>query len=547
MLRTLVSAGSGALPSGFQESTVFTGLDEPDGVRVRVGRPRVRRREARRDQGLRQPRRTRRRTSSRTSMRTSTTSGTAACSGWRSTRTSPPTRTSTSSTRTTSIPCSVGQPCSAFAVGHAGRLRRSVPDPARRDGRRLRRHGTPLAPHGERQRDDGPEQVLVEDWCQQYPSHSIGSLAFGADGALYVSGGDGASFNFADYGQDGTPLNPCGDPPGGVGATLTPPTAEGGALRSQDLRTPIDPTSLDGAILRLDPGDRAARRPTTRSPGAPIPNARRIVAHGLRNPFRITVRPGTSEVWVGDVGWNTWEEINRVADPLGSVENFGWPCYEGVGRQAGYDGLNVDICETLYAAGLRRGRGAVLHLQPQRAGRQRRDLPDRQLVDRGPGLLPGRAVPRRLRRRALLRRLLARLHLGDVPRRRRAAEPEHARAHVRSRRRPTRSTCEIGPDGALYYANFDGGTIRRIAYFAATSRQSRRRRRRRPTGRHRSRSRSTAPGRAIPRGRPLAYAWDLDGDGQFDDSNASQPTFTYTQPGTYSVRLRVTDPQRSHR
>ena len=44
----------------------------------------------------------------------------------------------------------------------------------------------------------GAEQVLIEDWCQQYPSHSIGSLAFGADGALYVSGGDGASFNFAD-------------------------------------------------------------------------------------------------------------------------------------------------------------------------------------------------------------------------------------------------------------------------------------------------------------------------------------------------------------
>src|SRR5215217_7999072 len=49
----------------------------------------------------------------------------------------------------------------------------------------------------------GNEQVLIEGWCQQYPSHSVGSLVFGSDGALYVSGGDGASFNFADYGQDG--------------------------------------------------------------------------------------------------------------------------------------------------------------------------------------------------------------------------------------------------------------------------------------------------------------------------------------------------------
>ena len=84
-------------------------------------------------------------------------------------------------------------------------------------------------------------------------------------------------------------------------------------------------------------------------------NARRIVAYGLRNPFRINVRPGTNEVWAGDVGWNTWEEVNRLVDPLGTgrgdVENFGWPCYEGQGRQSGYDGANLNICENLYGQG----------------------------------------------------------------------------------------------------------------------------------------------------------------------------------------------------
>src|SRR5215204_5050514 len=123
----------------------------------------------------------------------------------------------------------------------------------------------------------GSEQVLIEDWCQQYPSHSVGSLAFGADGALYVSGGDGASFNFVDYGQDGAPVNPCGDPPGGApGTVLTPPTAEGGALRSQDLRTTGDPTGLNGAILRVDPatGQGLPDNPFASSPDA---NARRIV------------------------------------------------------------------------------------------------------------------------------------------------------------------------------------------------------------------------------------------------------------------------------
>ena len=47
----------------------------------------------------------------------------------------------------------------------------------------------------------------------------------------------------------------------------------------------------------------ARRWPDNPNAGSPDPNARRIVAYGLRNPFRITVRPGTNEVWAGDVGW----------------------------------------------------------------------------------------------------------------------------------------------------------------------------------------------------------------------------------------------------
>ena len=69
----------------------------------------------------------------------------------------------------------------------------------------------------------GSEKVLLEGWCQQYPSHSVGDLAFGADGALYASAGDGASFSFADYGQKGIPANPCGDPPGASVPCFRPP------------------------------------------------------------------------------------------------------------------------------------------------------------------------------------------------------------------------------------------------------------------------------------------------------------------------------------
>ena len=150
-------------------------------------------------------------------------------------------------------------------------------------------------------------------------------------------------------------------------------------------------------------------------------NARRIIAYGVRNPFRLTIRPGTNEVWLGDVGWNNWEEINRIADPLGSVENFGWPCYEGTGtpirlRQRESDHLR----EPVRAA--RRRRRSLLRLQPQRPGRLWRDVPDWQLLGGRRRLLHERTVPGRLRRRALLRRLLPRLHLGHVCGRKRAPE-----------------------------------------------------------------------------------------------------------------------------
>ena len=127
------------------------------------------------------------------------------------------------------------------------------------------------------------EQVLVEDYCQQYPAHAAGGLAFGADGNLYASGSDGSTSAFWDYGQTGTPANPCGDPPGGVGANLTPPTSEGGRLRAQDLRTTGDPTGLDGSLIRINPLDRRGRV------GQPARGQRRRErqAHpGLRLPRR---------------------------------------------------------------------------------------------------------------------------------------------------------------------------------------------------------------------------------------------------------------------
>ena len=60
----------------------------------------------------------------------------------------------------------------------------------------------------------GPEQVLVEDWCQQYPSHAGGGLEFGADGNLYFSGGEGASWTLRRLRPGRQPRQPVRRPAG---------------------------------------------------------------------------------------------------------------------------------------------------------------------------------------------------------------------------------------------------------------------------------------------------------------------------------------------
>ncbi len=197
------------------------------------------------------------------------------------------------------------------------------------------------------------EKLLVEDWCQQFSSHSIGALGFGPEGALFASGGEGASFISSDYGQFGWPhKNQCGDPPGGEG--LTPPSAEGGSLRSQDLLTPsnplnptADPTGLSGTLIRIDP-DTGEGWPGNPMATSQDPNERRIVAFGFRNPFRFAIDPRSNEVYVNNVGNGTDEEIDRVPVGAGTAYNSGWPCFEGPDRNPGFESLDLGLCQGLY-------------------------------------------------------------------------------------------------------------------------------------------------------------------------------------------------------
>ncbi|WP_328473445.1 PQQ-dependent sugar dehydrogenase [Actinoplanes sp. NBC_00393] len=380
----------------------------------------------------------------------------------------------------------------------------------------------------------GSEQVLLHDWCQQFPSHSIGDIAFGADGMLYVAAGDGASFSAVDYGQypAGAPTNPCSDPPN-----------EGGALRAQDMRTTGDPTQLDGTLLRLDPatGAAAAGNPNI---GAADPNIRRIVANGLRNPYRITMRPGTNETWISDTGWTTWEEVNRVVDPTAGVTNFGWPCWEGNARQPGYDGANLPICENLYT------QPSGTHTQPFVAWNHSSKLiageacPTGSSSSTGVAFYPtaGGPYPAAYHGAIFFADYSRRCIWASLP----SAPgglPNAANLQTFISDAAAPVDLEVGPGGELYYADLGGGTIRRVRYFPGNQPPS--------AVIDASPTQGPAPltvtfngaGSTDPdpadEGR-LRYAWDFTDDG-VTDSTAAAPTFTYPVTGSYTARLTVTD------
>ncbi len=378
------------------------------------------------------------------------------------------------------------------------------------------------------------EAPLINDWCQQFPSHSIGSLDFGADGYLYVSGGDGASFNNADWGQFGgtsgspppIPANPCGDPPFPVGTPQTQPTAEGGALRSQShLRTPGEPRVLNGSVLRINPADGTA------APGNPLiasgdVNEQRIIGFGFRNPFRMIVRPGTNEVWIADVGWNTWEELNKIPD-LTVARNYGWPCYEG--NFAQYTGLNIcpPQAQTVLPVltynhsvpvvpgdGCTTGSSSVAGMAFYQGG------------SNYPSNYPNALFFSDYSRKCLW------VMFPDG-----SGNPNPASVAAFANTAAGPVDLRIGPDGNLYYVDFDAGRVMKVKYGLSAIATAA------PTSGSAPLTVNFDGSGSVPAvvGDVLSYFWDLDGDGQFDDSTAVAPSFTYSTPGTYTARLKVTD------
>ncbi|HEY7525695.1 MAG TPA: PQQ-dependent sugar dehydrogenase [Candidatus Limnocylindria bacterium] len=149
--------------------------------------------------------------------------------------------------------------------------------------------------------DPSSERVLLTV-AQPFANHNGGQLAFGPDGYLYLGLGDGGS----------------GGDPFGNGQ---------------------NPDVLLGKILRLDvDGPHAARRgyglppDNAFGPDGPRPGqgAPEIWALGLRNPWRFSFDAQRGDLYIGDVGQNAWEEIDRQPAGARAGRNYGWNQTEGL-------------------------------------------------------------------------------------------------------------------------------------------------------------------------------------------------------------------------
>jgi uncharacterized repeat protein (TIGR03806 family) len=135
---------------------------------------------------------------------------------------------------------------------------------------------------------------------QPFENHDGGNIAFGPDGNLYIGFGDGGSGGDPDgHGQDTTDL---------LGAFLRI-NVDGAAPYSIPADNPFASTGVSCGP----------------NPDVSAGNCREIYAWGVRNPWRWSFDSSTGDLWLGDVGQNLYEEVDRVQ----RGGNYGWNCREG--------------------------------------------------------------------------------------------------------------------------------------------------------------------------------------------------------------------------
>jgi len=168
--------------------------------------------------------------------------------------------------------------------------------------------------------DPTTEHVLLTV-DQPEDNHKGGNIAFGPDGLLYIGFGDGGGG---------------GDDHGTIGNGQRLTTMLGKMLR---IDVGSDPNGTSYTVPASNPFfNQADHCP---SAGRASPNCPEIFAWGLRNPWRWSFDRLNGNLWVADVGQDTWEEVDQVK----SGENYGWRCREGAhdfNTSAGCSGPFVD-------------------------------------------------------------------------------------------------------------------------------------------------------------------------------------------------------------
>ena len=169
-----------------------------------------------------------------------------------------------------------------------------------------------------------PDRIILTA-RQDFTNHNGGGMNFGPDGYLYLGLGDGGSGN-----------DPCNR-----SQTLDPALIQTGgscendrsvALLGKMLRIDIDNTTPAGSnnLCAASPDGSAeyAIPPTNPFP-TETNRCGEVFLYGLRNPWRWSFDRQTADLWIGDVGQNTWEEVSILEWPFSGGENFGWRTCEG--------------------------------------------------------------------------------------------------------------------------------------------------------------------------------------------------------------------------
>ncbi len=218
--------------------------------------------------------------------------------------------------------------------------------------------------------------------------------------------------------------------------------------------------------------------------------------------------------------------------------NHGWPCYEGSARQSSYDNLNLGICEGLYAAPA----GAVTapyfsYNHESTVAGETCPIANGSSIA-GLAFYTGTGYPTSYR---------GGLFFADYSRDCIWFMPAGADGRpmatqvakfIEGAANPVYLT--TGPGGDLFYADYDGGTIHRITFASGNQPPTAVASASPTSGRAPLTVQFTGSGSTDPESGPLTYAWDFDGNGT-DDVSTANPSFTYTSPGTFLARLRVTD------